>query len=259
MNILKLIKYVISGWLPGGRQRCVMCANQVWRFMPYMQGSRGVPKLMIALAGVGSNPDQFECPRCGAHDRERHLLLYMEKTGILSNMRKKSVLHFAPEKHLGRRIAGASLDRYVPCDLFPRTANVQRVDMLAMPFEDETFDLVIANHVLEHVDDDVKALTEIHRVLKPGGYAILQTPYCAMLHHTWQDPGIDTDAARVEAYGQADHVRLFGRDIFERFTSTGLVSCVRQHEELLADVDSAELGINPREPFFLFSRPDQSE
>ncbi|HET9034257.1 MAG TPA: methyltransferase domain-containing protein [Dokdonella sp.] len=205
---------------------------------------------------IGSNPDQFECPRCGAHDRERHLFMYLEETGLLANLAGKSVLHFAPEKRLGQHISAATPARYVPCDLYPGSPDVQRVDMLDMPFDEGTFDLVIANHVLEHVDDDLKALSEIRRVLKPGGHAILQTPYSAKLHHTWQDPGIDTDAARSQAYGQADHVRLFGRDIFVRFTSTGLVSCVRQHDEVLPGVDAIKLGVNPKEPLFLFRRPD---
>jgi SAM-dependent methyltransferase len=171
-------------------------------------------------------------------------------------MQGKSVLHFAPEKRLGRRIAATALSRYVPCDLYPRSPDVQRVDMLNMTFEEKTFDLVIANHVLEHVDDDLKALAEIYRVLKPGAYAILQTPYSAKLHQTWEDRGIDTDAARLQAYGQADHVRLFGRDIFDRFASSGLISCVRQHNDALPSIDATVLGINPREPLFLFRRPD---
>ena len=99
------------------------------------------------------------------------------------------------------------------------------MDILDMPLESESFDFVIANHVLEHVSDDLKALTEIRRVLRVGGYAILQTPYSSKLHHTWQDPGIADDAARLQAYGQEDHVRLFGRDIFARITSAGLASC----------------------------------
>lgn len=255
MNLIKLAKYAVAGWMPGGRRLCVMCGHRVWRFMPYMKGLRDVPNLMTALDGIGSNPDQVECPRCGAIDRERHLFMYLQKTGLLASLRNKSVLHFAPEKHLGKRILAAEPVHYVPCDLYPRTSAVHRVDMLKMQFEDASFDFVIANHVLEHVDDDLTALAEIYRVLKAGGFAILQTPYSAKLNHTWRDPGIDTDAARLQAYGQADHVRLFGKDIFERFTSTGLVPCVSQHDELLIDVDPIELGINPREPFFLFRRP----
>jgi SAM-dependent methyltransferase len=250
--IRKLINIPAAYGLPR-RHRCVMCAYSVHRFIPYRGGK--LPELMSALGMIGSDVANFECPRCGAHDRERHLLMYLEKTGLLAGMRDKSVLHFAPEQRLARRISDSSPARYVRCDLYPSTPDVQRVDMLKMPFEDQSFDLVIANHVLEHVDDDLKALGEISRVLKSGGYAILQTPYSAKLHHTWQDPGIDDDAARLQAYGQRDHVRLFGRDIFARFASAGLVSCVRQHDEVLPNIDATALGINPREPLFLFRRP----
>jgi SAM-dependent methyltransferase len=255
MNLIKLAKYAVAGWLPGGRRHCVMCGHRVWRFMPYLRGTRDVPILMNVLDGIGSNPDQFECPRCGAHDRERHLLMYLEMSGLLANLGGKSVLHFAPEKRLGPRIEATGPARYVPCDLYPSSPDVQRVDMLSMPFESGTFDLVIANHVLEHVDDDLKALSEIHRVLKPGCHAILQTPYSAKLHHTWQDSGIDTDAARLQAYGQTDHVRLFGRDIFERFESAGFESRVQQHADVQSHINARATGVNPAEPFFLFRKP----
>jgi SAM-dependent methyltransferase len=122
--------------------------------------------------------------------------------------------------------------------------------MLDMSFDDGSFDVVIANHVLEHVADDQKALGEIRRVLKAGGYAILQTPYSAKLHRTWQDAGIDTDTARLQAYGQADHVRLFGRDIFNRIAATGFESCVKMHADVLASIAPLTYGVNEREPLF---------
>lgn len=251
---LKLIRYALAGWIPGGRRHCVICDHKVWRFMPYRKGSRGVPSLMRTMEMVGSDPDHFECPRCGAHDRERHLFLYLRATGVLADLGNKSVMHFAPEKRLSGLIRSACPTRYLPCDLFPHGPEVQRVDMLDMQFESGSFDVVIANHVLEHVDDDARALAEIHRMLKPGGMAILQTPYGRKLHHTWSDPGIDTPQARLQAYGQEDHVRLFGRDIFERFAAAGFESCVRQHEDLLGDIDAAMVGVNPAEPFFLFRK-----
>ena len=255
MNPFKLIRYALAGWIPGGKRHCVVCDHRVWRFMPYRKGLRGVPLLMQAMEMVGSDPDHFECPRCGAHDRERHLLLYLRAAGVLADIGNKSVLHFAPEKRLSDLIRSAHPARYLPCDLFPNDPGVQRVDMLDMQFESGSFDVVIANHVLEHVADDARALGEIHRVLKPEGIAILQTPYSRRLHHTWSDPGIDTPQARLQAYGQEDHVRLFGRDIFERVVAAGFESCVRQHADLLRSIAAAKAGVNPAEPFFLFRKP----
>ena len=239
-------------WL--SRKRCIACDRPIGRFLPYRAGARGLPKLLTTLECVGSDVDNFECPRCGAHDRERHLLMYFQAIGLLEAVPSLRILHFAPERRLAERLAAAAPAEYVKCDLHPAAADVRRVDMEAMPFPDATFDLVIANHVLEHVDDDLRAVREIRRVLRPGGRAILQTPYCAALHVTWCDAGIVGDAARLQAYGQEDHVRLFGRDIFERFASGGLRSCVRTHAELLADRDPAVHGVNGAEPFFLFER-----
>lgn len=251
--IRKLINLPAAYGLPR-RHYCVMCEQKVRRFVPFRGGKP--PALMRALDIVGSDVKNFECPRCGAHDRERHLLMYLEKSGLLADMHGKSVLHFAPELRLARRIVDVEPARYVPCDLYPNSPNVLRVDMLQMQFDAQSFDLVIASHVLEHVGDDLRALNEIHRVLKPGGYAILQTPYSARLHHTWQDPGIDTDEARLQAYGQADHVRLFGRDIFDRIAGVGFDSRVQQHSTLLNDVDPIQAGINVAEPFFLFCKAE---
>ncbi|MDH5833039.1 class I SAM-dependent methyltransferase [Luteimonas kalidii] len=210
---------------------------------------------MQALDVVGSDVDHHECPRCGAHDRERHLLLYMQTTGLLTDLGGMRILHFAPERRLARLIAARSPVSYVQCDLYPTSPEVRKVDIAAMPFSDESFDLVMANHVLEHVDDDAKAVQEISRVLAKGGWAILQTPYSPVLHKTWCDHGVVDDMARLHAYGQEDHVRLFGRDIVERISSSGLRPETGTHAGLLSGVDHSLAGVNPREPFFLFRKP----
>ncbi len=213
-----------------------------------------MPPLIRHLEMIGSDPEAFECPRCGSHDRERHLMLYLEAQGFASRIEGSTVVHFAPEKHLPRWILQCRPASYTKCDLYPAAKDVQRVDMLAMPFADQSVDLLIANHVLEHVDDDLQALAEIRRVLKVGGHAILQTPYARLVHRTWSDPGIVTGEARNHAFGQSDHVRLYGRDIFERFASAGLAPRVRHHHEVLGGHDADRDGVNPEEPFFLFAR-----
>lgn len=254
VQLRKLIPYALAGWLPGGQKQCVVCGHRVWRFMPYRQGGSGVAPLMYALAVVGSNVDHFECPRCGSHDRERHLLMYLRASGMLAKLSGWSILHFAPEKHLSRYIADQRPVWHLRCDLYPTSKDIERVDMTNMPFAADTFDLLVANHVLEHVKALDHALAEIHRVLKPGGYAIVQTPYSPLLHKTWEDVGIDTPQARLQAFGQEDHVRLFGRDVFQKVCAFGFIPRICNHKDLLADHDPDAYGVNALEPFFLFQK-----
>src|SRR5690348_607551 len=254
VDISRLLQRVIAGWLPFGSRHCVICGHDVWWFLAHRGGSKARPALVRELDVVCSDVDHFGCPHCGSHDRERHLLMYFEATRLLEDMAGRTIVHFAPEKRLSQRIAATRPEVYVKCDLYPVSPDVERVDLLAMKFPSESVDLLIANHVLEHVTDDSKALSEIHRVLKVGGYAILQTPYSRTLHRTWEDAGITSAKARRQAFGQEDHVRLYGRDIFDRFTAPGFESHVEQHSKLLADFDPGKFGVNAREPFFLFRR-----
>ena len=251
----RIIRAVLRRFSPPFKHKCVLCGHSSSGFLPYRGGRRHAPPLMNALHTVGSNLDLFECPWCGCHDRERHLFLYMKSKGFLPDLSSQKVLHFAPERHLSPKIKSAQPNEYIQCDLFPQSPDVLKVDMLQMPFDDDYFDLLIANHVLEHVGDDLKGVSEIFRVLKPGGYAILQTPFSPDLHKTWEDAGINSNEARLQAYGQEDHVRLFGRDIFMRFESSGLTSCVSEHCDLLPSIDCFCFGLNEREPFFLFQKP----
>jgi SAM-dependent methyltransferase len=212
--------------------------------------------LMRALDVVGSDVENFECPWCGAHDRERHLFLYLRATGLLPVSTGARILHCAPERHLSRILANDRPAQYVRGDLFPTSPDIERLDITAIAYPDDNFDLVLANHVMEHVPDDMKALAEIRRVLKPGGNAILQTPYSVRLERSWSDPGIATAEARQLAFGQEDHVRLYGNDIFARFAAAGFESRVASHEALLPNVDAARYGVNPHEPFMLFRKPE---
>jgi SAM-dependent methyltransferase len=213
---------------------------------------------MQALNIVGSDVVHFSCPHCLSHDRERHLWLYLQACGLADSIPALRILHIAPEPGLTRRIEGQRPPVYVRGDYGPTASNTLRLDLMAIPFIDRCFDLVIANHVLEHVAEDLAALREIARVLTPGGLAILQTPFAASLETTWSDPGVRTPSARLHAFGQEDHVRLYGRDIFSRIASVGLQDRTQTHDQALASADCSRLGINPLEPFFLFQKP-QSE
>ena len=232
---------------------CVICERKVLAFLPYKGGNANAPAITFSADIVGSDLDHFSCPRCGATDRERHLLLYLRQLNVLKKLSGARVLHFAPERKLSELIRAQQPTEYVRGDLFPSQPDIVRLDMEAIDAADASFDIVIANHVLEHVSDDLRALSELHRVLVSGGRAILQTPYAAGNAQTQQ--GQATDArTRLALYGQEDHVRLFGTDIFERFTSVGFKAEVAEHGATLANFDAAVHGVNRREPFMLFRK-----
>jgi ubiquinone/menaquinone biosynthesis C-methylase UbiE len=119
---------------------------------------------------------------------------------------------------------------------------------------DGAFDLVICNHVLEHVPDLDRALTELHRVLRPGGVAVLQTPFASGRAETLEDPAITSDRDRLKFYGQEDHVRLFGRDIFDRVAAVGFRVRYVTHAEALGHLDAAREGVSSDEGLLMATR-----
>lgn len=237
-----------------GPAYCIACNQKSAAFLPYRKGKRELSPILRDVRIVGSDLDRFRCPRCGATDRERHLIAYLENLPI-DLFHDKRIMHFAPEASLGRLISQHRPRRYVQADLSPADATIIRMDLTAIPVDTGSVDLVVANHVLEHISDDRLALREIHRVLSPGGYAILQTPFSPGLPATLEIAAVRTRAARKELYGQEDHVRLYGADIITRFESCGLTARIRTHEDLLPSLDPARHGVNAAEPLFLFMKP----
>ena len=252
----RAIRLVSRGFaILGSAKLCYACNRRVGRFLPYRGGWKDVPPRIRALDVIGSDVENFSCPRCGAHDRERHLLMYFDRAGMWKRIAGAAVLHFAPERILAARISNAKPARYVKADLFPTAADTTREDISKLSFGDRTFGVVIANHVLEHVADDRAAMKEIFRVLQPGGLAVLQTPYCDKLTRTFEDESIRDDAGRLQAFGQEDHVRLYGRDLFSRLQGAGFVSKVLDHDSALKDYGESLYGVNRREPFICMERP----
>ncbi len=254
MKVIEKFRNKIARLCIFSRHYCCICDKKVGFFLPYKKGLKSVPSFFRVLNMVGSDVDNFSCPHCWSHDRERHLFLFLKEMGLIGRFKDANVLHFAPEVWISKVIQEQSPARYIKADLYPASPDIEKVDMLAIQYANETFDFVIANHVLEHVQDEMQALSELYRVLKIGGIAILQTPYSAKLKHTFCDPGIDNDEARLQAYGQEDHVRLYGLDIFDRFSSVGFVSQVQSHKDLLPGIDAKKYGVNELEPFFLFKK-----
>jgi SAM-dependent methyltransferase len=242
----------LLGGAPGA---CVACGRTVPAFLPYKGGWRKASPVLRALDVAGSDLDNFACPRCNASDRDRHLVMYLDRLGLFDRQHPvRRTLHFAPEAALEARLAAATLDEYVRGDLMPARADVARIDITDIPFPDAHFDLVVSNHVLEHVPDDAAALREIARVLRPGGHALLQTPFAPGLVASIEAVGVTAAAERWLLYGQEDHVRLYGRDLHERIVAAGFRWAGVTHVELLGDLDPRRHGVNAAEPLLLFVR-----
>lgn len=237
---------------------CCICERPVAQWLPHPHLAQYSP-FMVLMEIVGSDLSVYLCPHCGCNDRDRHLWMYMTAAGLPEQMRGADVLHLAPERALEPLFRACGLATYVLGDLYPSRAGIQRVDAEALSFADEAFDLIVANHLLEHVAQPEKALAEFFRCLKPGGMLIAQTPYAPHLKHSFELDKPSSPEFASEFYGQDDHVRLFGQDIANSFRAGGLAGDLIPHDLLLPDMDPLEFGCNRREPFFAFSKPVLAE
>ena len=257
MEFLKSVfirfKILLARWIPLSRNcRCVICEKRFGSFLPY----RGVRvrdnDFLSFLKIVGSDLIRFNCPYCFSTDRDRHLVMFLNHSKFNELVRNSVVLHVAPEKSISRFIVACEPEKYVRGDLSPKDDEL-KIDLQLIEFPDETFDIVIANHVLEHVPDIDKALTEIRRVLVEGGRIIVQTPYSQVLttnfelKEAWSNP----DFCEV-AHGQNDHLRVFSRNIIGQIESFGFKYIGIDHSDLEGSVDGTIFGVNEREKFLLF-------
>ena len=177
------------------------------------------------------------CPYCHSLERHRLLRIYLERYTNFFKYPGLKVLHFAPEKGLYDLFIQPQygLD-YFPVDIDPTVPGIVNVvNMESIPYQDSSFDVIIANHVIEHVPDEKRGLAEIRRVLKPDGFAIMNTIVYQELDETLENPEYNTEELRLKYYGQKDHVRKYGRDYPEHLKRAGFkVECI----DLLSKLDS---------------------
>ncbi|MEL6484342.1 MAG: methyltransferase domain-containing protein [Bacteroidota bacterium] len=154
---------------------------------------------------------------------ERHRLLWLflqNNTKFFTESIK--LLHFAPEQAFYKRFRKqANLD-YVTTDLNSPLADV-KADICKLPFENDAFDVILCNHVLEHIPDDTQAMKELFRVLRPGGWGVFQIPQDVKREKTFEDDTITDKKERARIFGQYDHVRIYGLDYFDKLRSIGFI------------------------------------
>ena len=198
---------------------------------------------MFLPYGYGNQRNNVLSPSTLSLERHRLLWLYLQNetdffqseldsdSPVTQNKRIKlrkdaetssalKVLHFAPEQEFYKRFKKQTNIDYTTTDLFSPLADI-KADICNLPFEDNTYDILFCNHVLEHIPDDTKAMQELYRVLKPGGMGIFQIPQDLSRTTTFSDNTIIDQKERAKIFGQYDHVRVYGRDYFDKLRSIG--------------------------------------
>lgn len=194
---------IVAVFYRGNSVTCNVCDHSFRKFLPYGRKAR----------------ENALCPNCLALERHRLMWLFLEKeTNFFTS--KLKVLHIAPELCFIDRMEALTNLEYITADLESPLAKV-KMDVHQIPFEDNSFDVVFCNHVLEHVEDDILACSEINRVLKKDGWGIIQSPVYD-LEHTFEDKTVTDPAEREKLFGQRDHVRKYGKDYAKRLSHSGL-------------------------------------
>ncbi len=211
----------------GRAVECPLCRGTFRRFLP---------------AGQPPRPHAL-CPRCGTLERHRLVWRYLaERTRLLSTPLR--LLHVAPEPALERALRRVPRLEYISADFASPDVDV-RLDLTKLPFADGTIDAILCSHVLEHIPDDRAAMRELRRVLAPDGWAILVVPIDESRETTYEDPSIVEPEERERAFGQADHVRWYGRDYLDRLREAGFAVEAEDFGQTMPQRERDRFGIAP--------------
>jgi hypothetical protein len=226
----------LSLFIQGKTLECPICKFKGRKFLSY---------------GLNPRPNAL-CPWCLALERHRLLWLYLhDKTNIFKD--KVKVLHFAPEHQIQEELKKHANIDYLSADLDMPTAMV-KMDITKIQFPDNTFDIILCNHVLEHIPDDKLAMSELYRVMKPGGWAILQTPMDYKSKVTIEDTSDLSAKEREQRFGQNDHIRLYGLDKKWRLEEVGFKVTIDQYVRTLAPETVAKYALEAIEDIYLCSK-----
>ncbi len=195
--------------------------------------------------GYGKQRPNALSPGTLSLERHRQMWLYLQnETNFFTH--KLKVLHIAPEQEFLRKFKKMKNLEYTSADLFSPIVDV-KADILDLPFEDNSFDVIICNHVLEHIVDDRKAMSELYRVMKSGGWGIVQVPMKNSLEKTYEDFTITDPKERQKHFGQYDHVRWYGMDYFDRLKNVGFDAEINFYSQKFSEADIKRFGLNKNE------------
>ena len=228
--------------LRGNNNFCPICNQSFVVFLPY---------------GVRKRPNA-QCPNCQSLERQRLIWLYAQQKGLFQQ--RVRLFHVSPETVLFKKFSKDARVDYVPVDKFAPgydgayPKGTQNVDITEIPFPDNSFDAILCIHVLEHVPDDAKAMRELHRVLKPSGWAIVQVPLDKTRAATYEDFSIVDPKEREKAFGQPDHVRWYGLDYAQRLEAAGFRVSVEPFAQTFSAEETFRMGLPPDEDIYFCTK-----
>lgn len=217
-DFVKLIRYY------GHNRYCPICEKYSRSFFP---------------AGIKKRKDA-RCIHCGSLERHRFLWLFLSKKTNLFDERPKNVLHIAPKSFLKKRFEKFLGNGYITADLYKSNVMV-KMDITDIQYHDQSFSVIICSHVLEHVQDDKKAIRECYRVLNNNGWAIFVVPVSA--NETFEDSSIIDPEERIKLFGKSDHVRKYGSDFVTRLTNAKFKVDIIEVSDLVDEENAALMGI----------------
>ena len=236
-----LARPVLAFWLRGNRYTDPIDGATFRSFLPY---------------GHENPRENVLSPSTLSLERHRLLWLYLQRETDFFD-KDLSVLHFAPEQAFYSLFRSQGNLEYTTTDLNSPLADV-KADICHLPFEDDRFDVILCNHVLEHIPDDRRALSELYRVMKPGGWGIFQVPQQLSREHTFEDPAITEPGERRRVFGQYDHVRIYGRDYFDILRQAGFRVTAVDYTATLGAANIERYRLAPGELIPLAEKPPRA-
>jgi len=221
----------------GKNNCCPFCGKYYRKFLTY---------------GSSQRPNTA-CPKDYSLERHRLIWLYLKYKTSFFNYNLK-VLHFAPQYCFLKSCSAMSNLDYISADLYKPDVML-KIDITEITFKDNYFDVILCNHVLEHVIDDKRAMNELFRVLKPGGWAIIQSAIDPHLEKTYEDDSIITNEDRERVFGQFDHVRIYGLDYKACLENAGFKVKVDDYAGSLRNDIIKIYGLNKDEKIYFCSKP----
>jgi len=221
------LRSLYSVFHSGNEYQCLICNKNLKHFIP-------------------TKHNDFLCPNCGSLERNRRLWQLLDTEFITPN---SVVLDFSPSRCLYRKLKQIKTIKYQSTDLSGDFIADYKFDITNLKIEDNSLDLVICYHILEHIIDDTTAMKELYRVMKPSAKALVQTPFKEGT--TYEDFSIQSEKERLKHFGQEDHVRIYSvSGLKERLENCGFLVEIRENF-----IDEKRYGLNQNEKIIVLTKP----